>query len=484
MIVPVIIAGGSGTRLWPLSRTHYPKQFLPLTSEQSLLQQTLLRLKGLQHDPAIIICNEAHRFLTAEQVRLSDIPHFPIILEPEGRNTAPAIALAAFKALETDPEATLLVMPADHDIAEVEVFLDVIAKATESAIQGKLITFGIEPTSAHTGYGYIQKGQSLERGFTVKQFVEKPDEVTAKGYVESGQFVWNSGIFMFKAQVYLDMLKRFNHDIFDACFNAMQNQQDDLDFTRVDASAFLACPSDSIDYSIMEPLTAQQDDAVVMIPMAAKWSDVGSFDALWQLLEKDGLQNAVRGDVIAIDTQDSLLLSENKLLATVGVKSLVVVQTKDAVLVADKNNTQAIKQVVAQLEQKSRAEIHQHREVFRPWGKFDAIDEGERFLVKRITVKPGARLSMQMHHHRAEHWVVVSGTAKVTIDNQVQYVTENQSVYIPITAVHSLENPGKTALELIEVQSGSFLDESDIVRFDDEYGRADLQQGNFDDNTE
>lgn len=471
MIVPVVIAGGSGTRLWPLSRTHYPKQFLPLTGELSLLQQTLLRLKGLEHDPAIIICNEAHRFLTAEQVRLSDVPHFPIILEPEGRNTAPAIALAAFKAIEKNLDATLLVMPADHDIGDVELFLKAITLATESAGEGQLVTFGIEPSSAHTGYGYIQKGQPLERGFTVKQFVEKPDEVTANRYIESGQFVWNSGIFMFKAQVYLDMLKRFNHDIFDACFNAMQKQQDDLDFTRVDASAFLACPSDSIDYAIMEPLTAQQNDAVVMIPMAAKWSDVGSFDALWQLLDKDDAQNATGGDVIAIDTQGSLLLSENKLLATVGVKDVVVVQTKDAVLIADKNNTQAIKQVVAQLEQKSRVEIHQHREVFRPWGKFDAIDEGERFLVKRITVNPGARLSMQMHHHRAEHWVVVSGTAKVTIDNKVQYVTENQSVYIPITAVHSLENPGKTALELIEVQSGSFLDESDIVRFEDDYGR-------------
>jgi mannose-1-phosphate guanylyltransferase len=471
MIVPVVIAGGSGTRLWPLSRTHYPKQFLPLTGEQSLLQQTLLRLKGLEHDPAIIICNEAHRFLTAEQVRLSEISHSPIILEPEGRNTAPAIALAAFKALETNLDATLLVMPADHDIADVEVFLDAVTQAAVSAENGKLVTFGIEPTSAHTGYGYIQKGQSLERGFTVKQFVEKPDKATAKGYVESGQYVWNSGIFMFKAQVYLDMLKRFNNDIFEACSNAMQSQQDDLDFTRINSSAFLACPSDSIDYAIMEPLTAEQNDAVVMFPMAANWSDVGSFDALWQLLDKDEQQNATRGDVIAIDTQGSLLLSENKLLATVGVKDVVVVQTKDAVLIADKKNTQAIKQVVAQLEQKSRAEIHQHREVYRPWGKFDAIDEGERFLVKRITVNPGARLSMQMHHHRAEHWVVVSGTAKVTLDNKVQYVTENQSVYIPITAVHSLENPGKTALELIEVQSGSFLDESDIVRFEDDYGR-------------
>ncbi len=471
MLVPVVIAGGSGTRLWPLSRTHYPKQFLSLTGEQSLLQQTLLRLKGLDHDPAIIICNEAHRFLTAEQVRLTEIPHLPIILEPEGRNTAPAIALAAFKVLEINPDATLLVMPADHDIGNVEQFLNAITLATESTKKNKLVTFGIEPTSAHTGYGYIQKGQSLERGFTAKQFVEKPDEVTAMRYLESGQFVWNSGIFMFKAQVYLDMLKRFNHDIFRACFNAMQNQQDDLDFTRVDASAFLACPSDSIDYAIMEPLTAQQDDAVVMIPMAAKWSDVGSFDTLWQLLDKDDKQNAICGDVIAIDTQDSLLLSENKLLATVGVKDVVVVQTKDAVLIADKNNTQAIKQAVAQLEQISREEIHQHREVYRPWGKFDAIDEGERFLVKRITVNPGARLSMQMHHHRAEHWVVVSGIAKVTIDKKVQYVTENQSVYIPITAVHSLENPGKIALELIEVQSGSFLDESDIVRFEDDYGR-------------
>lgn len=471
MIVPVVIAGGSGTRLWPLSRTHYPKQFLPLTGEQSLLQQTLLRLKGLEHDPAIIICNEAHRFLTAEQVRLSGIPHFPIILEPEGRNTAPAIALAAFKALEANLDATLLVMPADHDIADNEVFLEAITQATQSAEAGKLVTFGIEPTSAHTGYGYIQKGSQLERGFTVKQFVEKPDEASAQRYLESGQFVWNSGIFMFKAQVYLDMLKRFNHDIFQACFNAMQKQQDDLDFTRIDTSAFLCCPSDSIDYAIMEPLTAEQNDAVVMIPMAAKWSDVGSFDALWQLLDKDEQQNAICGDVLAIDTQGSLLLSENKLVATVGLKNVVVVQTKDAVLIADKNNTQAIKQVVGQLEQEARAEIHQHREVFRPWGKFDALDEGERFLVKRITVNPGARLSMQMHHHRAEHWVVVSGTAKVTIDNKVQYVTENQSVYIPITAVHSLENPGKTALELIEVQSGSFLDESDIVRFDDDYGR-------------
>ncbi|MEL7479261.1 MAG: mannose-1-phosphate guanylyltransferase/mannose-6-phosphate isomerase, partial [Pseudomonadota bacterium] len=292
MIVPVVIAGGSGTRLWPLSRTHYPKQFLPLTGEQSLLQQTLWRLKGLEHDPAIIICNEAHRFLTAEQVRLSEIPHSPIILEPEGRNTAPAIALAAFKALETNLDATLLVMPADHDITDIEVFLDALTQAAVSAENGKLVTFGIEPISAHTGYGYIQKGQTLERGFTVKQFVEKPDEVTAKGYVESGQFVWNSGIFMFKAQVYLDMLKRFNNDIFEACFNAMQNQQDDLDFTRINSSAFLACPSDSIDYAIMEPLTAEQNDAVVMFPMAANWSDVGSFGALWQLLDKDEQQNA------------------------------------------------------------------------------------------------------------------------------------------------------------------------------------------------
>ena len=467
MILPVIMAGGSGTRLWPLSRGNYPKQFLTLSGEYTMLQSTLNRLDGLDHSPAMLICNEEHRFIAAEQVRQLGVEHSGIFLEPVGRNTAPAIALSALKALENGEDPLLLVLAADHVINDTSAFQQSVNQAATLAEQGKLVTFGIVGDKPETGYGYIKRGEQYQSGFVVERFVEKPNEATAQDYIKSGDYYWNSGMFLFKASRYLDELKAFRPYIYAACEKAIKVQNDDMDFVRVDKAAFEVCPDESIDYAVME----HTKDAVV-VPMDAGWSDVGGFSALWEVSAQDENGNAFKGDVKAVDTKNTLVFGEDKLVATVGVEDLVIVNTKDAVLVAHKNKSQQVKAIVNQLKAEERSEVTFHREVYRPWGKYDSVDNGERFQVKRITVKPGAKLSVQMHHHRAEHWIVVSGTAKVQIDDTEQYVTENESVYIPITAVHALENPGKVDLELIEVQSGSYLGEDDIVRFEDRYGRV------------
>ncbi|GAA0542568.1 mannose-1-phosphate guanyltransferase [Rheinheimera aquimaris] len=468
MFTPVIMAGGSGTRLWPLSRGNFPKQFLPLTGRHTMLQQTLLRLSGLQHSTPLLICNEDHRFIAAEQIRQLGNGKADILLEPAGRNTAPAIALAALRAKQQGhAEAVLLVLAADHVINNTPAFQQAVEQALPLAQGGQLVTFGIVPSSAETGYGYIKRGEKSGNAYRVDSFIEKPDLSTAEFYLQSGEYYWNSGMFMFRADIYLQQLQKFRPDIYAACEAAMTEQVADLEFVRVNKTAFEACPSDSIDYAVME-----KTEHAVAVPLDAGWNDVGGFAALWQVSAKDTDGNVLCGDVLALDSENSYVRSDDKLVAAIGVKDLVVISTKDAVLVAHKDQAQQVKQIVNQLAQMGRSEAVFHREVYRPWGKYDSVDCAERFQVKRITVKPGAKLSVQMHHHRAEHWIVVSGTARVTIDGKEQYVTENQSVYIPITAVHALENPGKVPLELIEVQSGAYLGEDDIVRFEDRYGRA------------
>ncbi|MDX3774079.1 mannose-1-phosphate guanylyltransferase/mannose-6-phosphate isomerase [Chromatiaceae bacterium AAb-1] len=468
MFKPVIMAGGSGTRLWPLSRNNFPKQFLPLTGKRTMLQETLLRLDGLEHESPLFICNEEHRFIAAEQIRQLGLKDAGILLEPVGRNTAPAIALAAFKALQKGQgDSVLLVLAADHVIEQTGLFHQAIMQALPLAQAGKLVTFGIVPAHAETGYGYIKRGASEGTAYTVAAFVEKPDRHTAQQYLDSGEYYWNSGMFMFKASRYLEELKQHRPDIYAACEAAITEQTPDLEFIRINKAAFEACPSESIDYAVME-----KTSAAVVVPLDAGWNDVGGFAALWQIADKNEQGNVFRGDVLSTDTRNTYVHSDDKLVAAVGLDDLVIVSTKDAVLVAHKDKAQQVKDIVGQLSKAGRCEAIFHREVYRPWGKYDSVDHGQRFQVKRITVKPGAKLSVQMHHHRAEHWIVVSGTARVTINGEEKFVTENQSVYIPITAVHALENPGKTPLELIEVQSGSYLGEDDIVRFEDRYGRA------------
>ena len=470
MILPVVMAGGTGSRLWPLSRELYPKQFLTVSGESSMLQQTVSRLKGINHAAPLIICNEEHRFIAAEQLRTSSVAHSSIILEPVGRNTAPAIALAAFQALknaEENEEPILLVLAADHLIEDTLAFQSSINKALPFAEEGKLVTFGIVPTSPETGYGYIKGGESNGEGFVVDEFVEKPDFKTAQSYMNSGEYYWNSGMFLFKASRYIEELKKFSPDILNACEASMADTTPDVDFVRVNKEAFQSCPDDSIDYAVME-----KTDSALVVPMDAGWSDVGSWSALWDVSEKDENNNVVKGDIISVNSQSNYLLSENKLIAAVGVENLVVVETKDAILVSHKDNVQDVKTVVNQLKKDGRTEHKLHREVYRPWGKYDSLDFGARDQVKRITVKPGAKLSIQMHHHRAEHWIVVSGTAKVTNGDKTILLTENESTYIPIGQIHALENPGVLPLELIEVQSGSYLGEDDIVRFEDRYGRV------------
>ena len=465
-IFPTIMCGGSGTRLWPLSRSMYPKQFLPLTSDQSMLQETLARLPD-NVDRTTCICNEEHRFLVAEQLRR--VKHSAtILLEPEGRNTAPAIALAALQITETSPDGLMLVLASDHGIKDQSAFHQAITIAGKAAQEGKLVTFGIVPTHAETGYGYIKQGSLVETDtFEVAEFVEKPNASLADEYLASKEYLWNSGMFMFKASTYLAALKEHRPDIYDACKNAMNSALPDLDFIRPDKTAFLACASESVDYAVMEKTTK-----AVVVPLDAQWSDVGSYSALWDVCEQDEQGNVKKGDVLNVSTTNSYLHSENKLIATVGIDNLVVIDTPDAVMVANKDKVQEVKEIVSQLKLADRPETSFHRKVYRPWGNYDSIDIGERFQVKRITVSPGAKLSVQMHHHRAEHWIIVSGTAKVTIDEATTLMSENQSAYIPIGAVHALENPGKVPLEMIEVQSGSYLGEDDIVRFEDRYGRV------------
>ncbi len=473
-IFPVIMAGGTGSRLWPLSRVLYPKQFLRLKGDLTMLQATVNRLHNLACNDPIIICNEQHRFIVAEQLRQLNKRTENIILEPAGRNTAPAIALAALAAKRSSPECDplMLVLAADHVIQQEEAFRDAVRAAIPYAERGKLVTFGIVPDMPETGYGYIRRGEVLLgadeiKAFAVRTFVEKPNIETANDYVSSGEYYWNSGMFLFRAGRYLEELEKYRPDILSACEKAMAVVDPDLDFIRVDEEAFLACPEESIDYAVME----RTADAVV-VPMDAGWSDVGSWSSLWDVSDKTHEGNVCSGDVIALNSGNNLILSDTSLIATVGVHNLVIVQTKDAVLIADRNAVQDVKKVVEKIKADGRHEHHIHREVYRPWGKYDSIDAGERYQVKRITVKPGEGLSVQMHHHRAEHWVVVAGTAKVTIDGEVKLLGENESIYIPLGATHCLENPGKIPLDLIEVRSGSYLEEDDIIRFQDRYGRV------------
>lgn len=480
MISPVIIAGGTGSRLWPLSRELYPKQFLKILGKDSMLQQTFIRLEGLEHQPPLLICNEEHRFIAAEQLRSSGFEHSGIILEPVGRNTAPAIALAAFQALKqakaegSDVDPILLVLAADHLIKDDSAFHAAVNSAFIHAQSGKLVTFGIVPTAAETGYGYIKRSaRQIGGSFEVDSFFEKPDKITADVYFKSGEYYWNSGIFMFKATQYLAELKKHNPAIFDACEKAMECPEIDLDFIRVDKSIFEKCPSDSIDYAVMEPICSDSGSGnLVVLPMDVGWSDVGSWSALWDVSEKDENNNVHTGDVLTVNTNNNYVYAENKLIATVGVNNLVVVETKDAILVADRSHVQSVKNIVEQIKGASRSEHRIHREVYRPWGKYDSIDFGQRDQVKRITVNPGQKLSIQKHFHRSEHWIVVSGTARVTNGDEVSLITEDQSTYIPLGTIHALENPGKIPLEIIEVQTGSYLGEDDIVRFQDRYGRS------------
>lgn len=468
-IMPVIMAGGSGSRLWPLSRQLKPKQFIPLTEDgQSMLQVTARRLEGLSVQAPLLICNEQHRFLAAEQLRQLNLAQAQILLEPVGRNTAPAIALAALQAVAGDADPVLLVLAADHLIQDVDAFQSCVRAALPLAEAGSLVTFGIIPTRPETGYGYIKRGTAVSAdGYVVSCFVEKPDLTTAREYLANGDYFWNSGMFMFRASRYLDELRKFRPDIYEVCDHAFTAAERDMDFIRIDSELFSACPEESIDYAVMEKTA----DAV-MVPMDAGWSDIGSWSALWDISQKNSSSNVLKGDVLDMDSKNCLVYADSRLVATLGVKDLIVVETKDAVLVAHKSHVQDVKKVVDKLKVDRRSEHLNHREVYRPWGLYDSIDNGSRYQVKRITVKPGAKLSVQMHHHRAEHWIVVSGTAKVTNGEQTYLVTENQSTFIPVGQVHALENPGKIPLELIEVQSGAYLGEDDIIRFEDKYGRC------------
>lgn len=458
----MLMAGGSGTRLWPLSRAAHPKQFLSLYNEETMLQSTVKRLDGLDINSTIIMCNEKHRFFVAEQLREIDRLG-TIILEPEGRNTAPAITLAAL-AVNDDP--LLLILAADHVIQNDDAFIEAVTAAIPLAEAGKLVTFGIIPNKPDTGYGYIKKGDEIGGGFKVEEFIEKPGLDLAREFICSDRYYWNSGMFLVRASRYLEELKKFSPDIYEACELSMENIQKDLDFLRVNSKRFEACPSESIDIAVME----KTEDAVV-VPMNAVWCDIGSWSSLWEISEKDENGNSTHGDVMLDATKNSYIKTDGKLVAAIGVNDLVIVSTKDVVMVAHKNSVHDVKKIVRKLKNDSRSEWELHREVYRPWGKYDSIDNGERYQAKRITVRPGAKLSVQMHHHRAEHWIVVSGTAKVTNGDNEFLLSENESTYIPIGAVHALENQGKIDLELIEVQSGSYLGEDDIVRFEDIYGR-------------
>ncbi|NBA98232.1 mannose-1-phosphate guanylyltransferase/mannose-6-phosphate isomerase [Pseudomonas sp. R5(2019)] len=468
-VLPIIMAGGSGSRLWPLSRQLNPKQFLALgNTDESMLQTSINRLENLNLLNPLIICNEEHRFIAAEQLRQLGNNDSSIILEPVSRNTAPAITLAALHSIQNGNDPFLLILAADHHIENNKAFEAAVSNAFKLASTGKLVTFGIKPTHPETGYGYISMGEELEYGgYAVRSFVEKPDASTAQKYIASGDYLWNSGMFMFKASHYLEELKKYHVDIFNACEKSLNSCSTDSSFIRIDSDSFKSCPDISVDYAVMEKTTS-----AAMVSLDAGWSDIGSWSALWAISDKSDSGNVLKGDILAHDTNNTYVHSDNRLIATVGIDNLIVIETKDAVLIAHKDKVQDVKKIVDQLKINGRTEHLLHREVYRPWGAYDSIDKGERYQVKRITVKPGAKLSVQMHHHRAEHWIVVSGTAKVTNGENTYLVTENQSTYIPIGQVHALENPGVIPLELIEVQSGSYLGEDDIVRFEDKYGRA------------
>jgi mannose-1-phosphate guanylyltransferase / mannose-6-phosphate isomerase len=466
-LIPVILSGGAGTRLWPLSRELYPKQLLALTSGNTMLQETALRLAGIggARDP-IIVCNEAHRFTVAEQMRTLNLKPAAILLEPAGRNTAPAVALAALQALTLDPEAILVVAPADHVLRDARRFQEAATVAADLAREDKLVTFGIVAHAPETGSGYIRRGPGPGPAYPVAQFIEKPALEHARQFVAAGDYYWNSGMFVFKAARYLAELGAFAPDILAASKSAMQAAKSDLDFVRVDKAEFEKCRSDSIDYAVME-----RTHAAVVLPLDAGWSDVGSWASLFDALPADEEGNVLKGDVLVHDTHDCYVHSTSRLVAAVGMDDHIIVETKDAVLVAPRERVQDVKDLVAKLKKSGRSESALHREVFRPWGSFDSLDAGERFQVKRLSVKPGGVLSSQMHHHRAEHWIVVQGTARITCGEKTFLLSENESTYIPIGARHRIENPGKVPLHIVEVQSGSYLGEDDIVRFEDNYGR-------------
>jgi mannose-1-phosphate guanylyltransferase/mannose-6-phosphate isomerase len=477
-LCPVILAGGGGTRLWPLSRAHYPKQFLRLFGNNSMLQETLLRLDGIdpgipQLDP-VLVCNEVHRFLVADQAKEINKPLRSIILEPEGRNTAPALTVVAQSLMQQAEDAVMVMMPADHIIVDIPRFQQAIQAGYQMAEQGFLITFGIKPQHAETGYGYIQCGEPIneQSGISkIEGFKEKPDARLAQEYLDSGSYLWNSGIFMMKASVWCREIKRFQPDIYSACQAAYEKGQVDNEFYRLDKDSFLSCASDSIDYAVMEKLTNEQDVLSAVVSLDAGWSDIGAWSAVWELGEQDKDGNVIAGDVIQEGTSNSLLKSEHRLVAALGCDNLVVVETADVVLVASKDRAQEVKAIISQLEAEQREERLTHRRVFRPWGSYETVDSGEKFQVKRITVNPGKKLSLQLHHQRAEHWVVVKGTATVTKGEEVFQLKENESTYIPVEVKHRLENAADQALEIIEVQSGSYLGEDDIERFEDDYGR-------------
>jgi mannose-1-phosphate guanylyltransferase/mannose-6-phosphate isomerase len=475
MLIPVILSGGSGTRLWPLSRELYPKQLLPLVGKGTMLQETLARVAGVDGlGSPVVVCNENHRFLVAEQILEAGIKSRAIVLEPVGRNTAPAVAIAAMAAVsdlpqnkggnENDP--LLLILPADHVITDVKAFRAALEIGRKAASEGKLVTFGVVPNKPETGYGYIKRVNGAGPAYAIDRFVEKPDLATAKAYVESKEYFWNSGMFLFRASVVLNELRELAPKIYEACAQSVTAAKRDLDFTRLPTKEFSACPSDSFDYAVME-----KTKHGVVVPLDAGWSDVGSWSALHEAIPADADGNVALGDVLTADSHGNYLHSTSRLVATVGLRDHVVVETKDAVLVAPKSRVQDVKELVNQLKKQGRYETSLHREVFRPWGSYDSIDNGARFQVKRLMVKPGATLSLQLHHHRAEHWIVVSGTAKITRGEEIFLLEENQSTYIPLGVKHRIENPGKIPLHIIEVQSGGYLGEDDIVRFEDRYGR-------------
>ena len=478
-IQPVILSGGSGTRMWPLSREHFPKQLIPFVEDDSLFQATVRRMAnapGLEQSAPLVVCNEAHRFLIAEQMRGMGVTPAGLILEPTGRNTAPALTLAALHQQAKGDDAVMLVMPADHVITNRAAFHAAVASAAALAEHGEVVTFGIVPDRAETGYGYIRRGAAIKGAGSACElaaFVEKPDLAKAQTYVASGEYWWNSGLFALKPSIWLAAIESFSPAMLEACKRAWSGGAADADFRRLDVEAFKACPSDSIDYAVMEKLVGGGAGiAARVVPLDAGWSDIGAWDALWQILDKDGEGNAVRGEVVLHDSKDSLVFAQSRVVACVGISDMVVVETPDVVMVAPRERAQDVKALVAAVKAGGYSLAESHRQVFRPWGSYDSIDNGERFQVKRIIVNPGASLSLQKHHHRAEHWIVVKGTAEVTRGEEVFLVGENQSTYIPLGTVHRLINPGKIPLEMIEVQSGSYLGEDDIVRFQDHYGRA------------
>lgn len=468
MLTPVLLSGGVGSRLWPVSRETHPKQFLPLAGEVSMLQETLQRTSGLVAAAPVVVCNEEHRFMVAEQLRQLDIQSGALILEPVGRNTAPAVALAAIHAVAADPESILLVLPADHLIRNVNAFVAAVDRALPLAREGRLMTFGVVPTAPETGYGYIKCGSVLgDDLYELERFVEKPDPETARGYLEDGGYLWNSGMFLLRAQSYLDELGVLAPDILSSCQQAMASATTDMHFVRPDAEIFGQCPSDSIDYAVME-----KTNLGGVVSLDCGWSDVGAWSALWDVADRDSDDNVSRGDVLVDSCRGSYFRSDSRLVAAIGVENLVVVETADAVLVADRERVQDVKQIVNMLKERQRPEATLHRRVYRPWGSYESLVTSARFQVKRIVVNPGQRLSLQMHHHRAEHWIIVQGTAEVTCEDKVFMLGEDESTYIPLGHKHRLANPGHIALELIEVQSGAYLGEDDIVRFEDVYGRS------------